>query len=118
MEYIYTVIERGRLAALSGDRLFAQPVILDVGLEAWRAKEARAGDEFADKWGPAARRGPAWEAVTATNYLQAGADLLVMCHPKAVQAVRNVIGQLAPEKLNEASEHLRIASEQLGDSPD
>jgi CO dehydrogenase/acetyl-CoA synthase delta subunit len=94
MEYIYSILERGRLAALSGDRLLAQPVILDVGYEAWRAKEAKAGDDFADMWGPAARRGPTWEAVTATNLLQAGADLLVMCHPEAVEAVRSVIGQL------------------------
>ncbi len=94
MEYIYSILERGRLAALSGDRLMAQPVLLDVGLEAWRAKEARSGDEVADVWGPAAERGPAWEAVTATDLLQGGADLLIMRHPKAMQAVRNAVGQL------------------------
>jgi acetyl-CoA decarbonylase/synthase complex subunit delta len=94
MEYIYSILERGRLAALSGDKLLAQPVILDVGYEAWRAKEAKAGDDFADIWGPAARRGPTWEAVTATNLLQAGVDLLVMCHPEAVETVRAVIDQL------------------------
>ncbi len=99
MEYIYSVLERGRLAALSGDGLLAQPVILDVGYEAWRAKEARAGDEFADEWGPVLQRGPAWEAVTATTYLQGGADLLVMCHPTAVEAVQNTIRQLVGEKL-------------------
>jgi acetyl-CoA decarbonylase/synthase complex subunit delta len=99
MEYIYSILERGRLAALSGDRLLAQPVILDVGYEAWRAKEAKAGDEFADVWGPAAQRGPAWEAVTATNLLQAGADLLVMCHPTAVGLVRNAMGQLLGKRL-------------------
>jgi len=31
--------------------------------------------------------------------LQGGADLLVMCHPKAVEAVRNAIGQLVGEEL-------------------
>ena len=41
MEYVYSILERGRLAALAGDRLMAQPVILDVGYEAWRSKEAR-----------------------------------------------------------------------------
>jgi acetyl-CoA decarbonylase/synthase complex subunit delta len=94
MEYIYSILERGRLAALSGDRLMAQPVLLDVGYEAWRAKEARSGDEVAEVWGPAAQRGPAWEAVTATDLLQGGSDLLVMRHPKAVEAVRNTIDQL------------------------
>jgi acetyl-CoA decarbonylase/synthase, CODH/ACS complex subunit delta len=99
MEYIYSILERGRLAALSGDRLLAQPVILDVGYEAWRAKEAKAGDGFADAWGPAQQRGPAWEAVTAAAMLQGGADILVMCHPKAVETVRETIGQLTGEPL-------------------
>jgi acetyl-CoA decarbonylase/synthase complex subunit delta len=99
MEYIYSILERGRLAALSGDRLLGQPVILDVGYEAWRAKEAKAGDELAHLWGPAHQRGPAWEAVTATMLLQGGADLLVMCHPKAVATVRQWIGQLMGEEL-------------------
>jgi len=94
MEYIYSILERGRLAALSGDKLMAQPVILDVGYEVWRTKEARSGEEVADVWGPASQRGPAWEAVTATNLLQGGADLLVMRHPKAVEVVRNTIHQL------------------------
>ena len=95
MEYIYSILERGRLAALSGDRLMAQPVILDVGYEAWRTKEARAGDDMAALWGPASLRGPAWEAITATDLLQGGADLLVMRHPKAMEAVRTTIHQLA-----------------------
>ncbi len=94
MEYVYSVLERGRLAALTGDRLMAQPVILDVGYEAWRAKEAKSGDEAAVAWGPAAERGPVWEAVTATNLLQGGADLVVMRHPKAIAAVRKTIHAL------------------------
>jgi len=71
---------------------------LGLAYEAWRAKEAKAGDEFAGVGGPAAQRGPAWEAVTATTFLQGGADLLVTCYPKAVEAVRNAIGQLVGEK--------------------
>jgi acetyl-CoA decarbonylase/synthase complex subunit delta len=72
----------------------AQPVLLDVGYEAWRVKEARSGEEMAEVWGPADRRGPAWEAVTATDLLQGGADLLVMRHPRAVEAVRSTIHEL------------------------
>ena len=94
MEYIYSILERGRLAALSGDEFLAQPVILDVGAEAWRAKEAKAGDDIAETWGPAAKRGPVWEAVTATNYLQGGADILVMRHPTAIETVRRAIRAL------------------------
>lgn len=94
MEYIYSILERGRLAALSGDKLMGQPVLLDVGHEAWRAKEARAGDEVAQIWGPVAQRGTAWEAVTATDLLQGGADLLIIRHPKAMEVIRNTVNQL------------------------
>ena len=55
MEYVYSILERGRLAALGGDRLMAQPVILDVGYEAWRTKEARSGDEVAELGGRSPR---------------------------------------------------------------
>ena len=94
MEYVYSILERGRLAALSGDRLMAQPVILDVGYEAWRAKEARADGGDATAWGPIAQRGPAWETVTAIDLLQGGADLLILRHPKAMAAVRDAVHQL------------------------
>jgi acetyl-CoA decarbonylase/synthase complex subunit delta len=94
MEYVYSILERGRLAALTGDRLMAQPVILDVGYEAWRTKEARTGDEAAAAWGPAADRGPAWEAITAADLLQGGADLLILRHTRAVETVRKLVGEL------------------------
>ena len=55
MDYVYSILERGRLAALGGDRLMAQPVILDVGYEAWRTKEARSGDEVAELGGRSPR---------------------------------------------------------------
>jgi acetyl-CoA decarbonylase/synthase complex subunit delta len=94
MEYVYSILERGRLAALSGDRLMAQPVILDVGYEAWRSKEARSGDEATPLWGPPTERGAAWEAVTAADLLQGGADLLVLRHTKAVEVVRGLVSDL------------------------
>jgi acetyl-CoA decarbonylase/synthase complex subunit delta len=94
MEYVYSILERGRLAALSGDRLMAQPVILDVGREAWRAKEAKAGAEFAEQWGEPVMRGAAWEATTAGLLIQGGADALVMRHPKAIEAARRAVKEL------------------------
>jgi acetyl-CoA decarbonylase/synthase complex subunit delta len=94
MEYVYSILERGRLASLTGDRLMAQPVILDVGFEAWRSKEARVGEEAAAAWGPAAERGVLWETVTATTLLQGGADLIVMRHPQAIAAVRKAVRAL------------------------
>ncbi|MBE3071228.1 MAG: acetyl-CoA decarbonylase/synthase complex subunit delta, partial [Planctomycetes bacterium] len=64
----------------------------DVGTEAWLTKEARTVD--APQWGDAARRGPLWEAVTAVDLLQSGADILRMRHPAAVAMVRGYIDSM------------------------
>ncbi|MBI4335457.1 MAG: acetyl-CoA decarbonylase/synthase complex subunit delta [Candidatus Omnitrophica bacterium] len=94
MEYVYSIMERGRLAALMGDKMLSMPFILFVGQEVWRVKEASAPEKEAPGWGDAARRGPLWEATTAACMLQAGADILVMRHPEAVTRVRDTIGRL------------------------
>lgn len=96
IEYVYSIQERGRLAGLGGDKLLGQPVLCDVGFEAWRAKEAKAPpfacvtDETRDQWGVM------WEAATAAILLQAGAELLVMRHPKAIEYVRKTLDRLLP----------------------
>jgi len=92
MEYSYSIQERQRLAALTGDKMMAMPVICDVGYESWRAKEAKQVD--APGWGDAADRGPMWEATTAICLLQAGADIIRMRHPKAVTTVRKFIDEI------------------------
>jgi len=94
LEYVYSIQERMRLAALGGDRQLQQPILCDVGMEAWRAKESKIPQKEAPTWGPAERRGPIWEAVTATNLLQSGGDILVMRHPEAIRMVRKTIERL------------------------
>ena len=84
LEYAYSIMERARLAALSGDKTLAAPFICFVGQEAWRTKEAKTSPE----------QGVIWEALTATSLIQSGADLLVMRHPKAAQMVNSFIETL------------------------
>lgn len=92
IEYAYSIQERQRMAALTGDKMMAMPAICDVGYEAWRAKEAKLVD--APGWGDAADRGPMWETATAICLLQAGVDIIRMRHPRAVKAVKNFINQV------------------------
>ncbi len=92
IEYAYSIQERQRIAALTGDKMMAMPAICDVGYEAWRAKEAKLVD--APGWGDAADRGPMWEATTAICLLQAGVDIIRMRHPRAVKTVKNFINQI------------------------
>ncbi|HTZ11057.1 MAG TPA: CO dehydrogenase/acetyl-CoA synthase subunit delta [Candidatus Margulisiibacteriota bacterium] len=94
LEYAYSIMERARLAALSGDKTVATPFVCFVGQESWRAKEAKVESKEFPLWGPEAERGIIWETLTATALLQAGADLLVMRHPKAVEAVNKHIQDL------------------------
>jgi len=82
LEYAYSIIERARLAALSGDKTVASPFICFIGHESWRAKEAKMVD------------GVIWEAMTATALVQAGADILVMRHPVAIEKVNKYIDNL------------------------
>ncbi|OGW32543.1 MAG: acetyl-CoA decarbonylase/synthase complex subunit delta [Nitrospirae bacterium GWC2_42_7] len=95
LEYTYSVMERIRLAALTQNDMTMQPPMLgDVGMYVWKIKETQAPESDLPHWGPAEERGIAWEAVTATALLIAGAELLIMRHPKAVEAVEKTIEEL------------------------
>lgn len=94
MEYAYSILERARIGTLGGDKMLSMPTISSIGHEAWRAKEAIASEEDFPSWGNKADRGILWEAMTATSLLQAGMNILVMRHPKAVQLVQKNIADL------------------------
>ena len=84
LEYAYSIMERGRIAALSGDKTLSSPFICFTGQESWKAKEAKGGDE----------QGVIWEIITASSLIQAGADILVMRHPEAAKRVSGHIAVL------------------------
>jgi acetyl-CoA decarbonylase/synthase complex subunit delta len=92
-DYVYTILERARIAGLKGDKLMACPQICDVGGEVWRIKEASVDEDVLPGWGKLERRGPMWEATCAGVYLQAGADILVMAHPEAVRHAQETIAR-------------------------
>ncbi len=95
LEYTYSVMERIRLAALTQNDATMQPPLMgDVGMYVWKVKETQASETDLPHWGTVEERGIAWEAVTATALLVAGAELLIMRHPKAVEAVQKTIEEL------------------------
>ena len=85
MEYVYSIMERARLAAFIGDKMLSMPFILFVGSEVWKTKEAKEHNEV---------QGINWEIATAVSMLQAGADLLVMRHPDAARSTEKYISIL------------------------
>lgn len=94
MEYAYSIMERARSAALNGDKMLSMPFISFVGQEAWRAKEAKALTSEHPEWGDEFSRGVLWEIETAVCVLQAGSDILIMRHPRAVEETRKYIERL------------------------
>ena len=94
IEYGYSVMERLRLAALQGDGMTQQPMLVTPGEEAWRTKESRAGDGVPEAWGDWAERAINWEVLTASTLLESGADILALRHPESVERVRAMIDAL------------------------
>lgn len=97
LEYSYSVMERLRLSALQGDAMTQCPMICTVGEESWRQKESKATEGIPEAWGDIKERSVIWETLTATTLLQAGADIVVLRHPRTVGQVK-----LAIEKLMKA----------------
>ncbi|MCX8011964.1 MAG: acetyl-CoA decarbonylase/synthase complex subunit delta, partial [Desulfobacterota bacterium] len=94
IEYSYSVMERIRQAALTQqDEKLQFPMICNLADEVWKTKEAKLPDDLL--LGKASNRGIILEAMTAVTLLLAGADILVMRHPKAIELVRNYIADMA-----------------------
>jgi len=94
IEYGYSVMERLRLAALQGDTMTQQPMILTPGEEGWKVKEARVGEGVPASWGGWETRALNWEATTAATLLLSGANILVLRHPDSLKRLRAVVDAL------------------------
>ena len=95
IEYTYSVMERDRMAALTQqDERLQFPILCNMAKEVWKTKEAKTKTADAPTLGDAKKRGILMEATTATMLLLAGADVLVMRHPEAIQLVRETIVEL------------------------
>jgi len=88
LEYTYSVIERLRLACLTGDEMTSAPIICTVGEESWRQKESMVIEGAPSKWGVHEKRAIMWEAITATSLISAGANIIVLRHPKTLELIK------------------------------
>ncbi len=90
MEYAYSAMERIKLAGLVGDKMLQSPMIADISV-AWSAKEAYRVDA---NLGDERDRAVFWEVATALAALMAGANALILRHPKSVAIIRKVVDEL------------------------
>jgi acetyl-CoA decarbonylase/synthase complex subunit delta len=94
IEYGYSVMERLRLAALQGDAMTQQPMIVTPGFEAWKTKEAKVGEGVPEAWGQWKERAVNWETLTAIALVESGADIIVLRHPASLKRVKQAVGEL------------------------
>src|SRR5512136_2727896 len=94
IEYGFSVMERLRMAALQGDAMTQQPMIVCVGAETWKTKESKVGEGVPAAWGDWRERAINWETMTAMALIESGADVLVLRHPESVKRVKAAIADL------------------------
>jgi len=94
IEYGYSVMERLRLAALGGDGMTQQPMLVTPGEEAWKVKESKVGEGVPSAWGEWRERAINWETLTASSLIETGADILVLRHPETVKRIKAMVGAL------------------------
>ncbi len=98
LEYTYSIMERIRIDGLSGDKMLAFPMLVNPGNESSKVKEAKITPEAYPEWGDPELLSAYWELSTAISLLSAGADLLIMYNPMAVEIVKDQIKNMFNSK--------------------
>jgi len=80
LEYTYSVIERIKLGAKSGDLILDRPVLFNAA-KAWDAREAKESKDS----------GVVWEKTTALAGLCSGANIIVARHPETIDYIKKII---------------------------
>jgi acetyl-CoA synthase len=94
LEYTYSVMERIRSSAFTGDPMLAMPMIVNTGFEVSKVKESRAPRKDYPLWGSEDEREALLEIATSACYLNAGADLVVVYHPLAARTLKRKIDEM------------------------
>lgn len=82
MEYSFSLMERVKqIGVITRDSMTMMPIIANLGVECWKAKQAKENKE----------QGLLWEGMTALSLLMAGANVLVLRHPEALKLVKDTM---------------------------
>ena len=98
VEYTYSVMERIRLSAFTGDGMLCAPMIVSPGAEIAKIKEAKAEEKDFPAWGDLETRAASLEFASAQSYLYSGADIITMYNPDAAVALRKYITDMMDGK--------------------
>lgn len=81
--------------------MLAYPMLINPGYESFHVKETWAQEQDYPEWGNLELRAAYWEISTAISLLLAGAELLIMYHPKAVEVLKKKIAEIYKHKKEE-----------------
>lgn len=94
-EYVVSTMDRIRLAALGqNDKSLQMPIITPVSFDAWSVKESVAAEEDFPEWGNQEERGISMEVSTAASVICAGANAVILRHPRAAATIRELVDAL------------------------
>jgi len=94
-EYVVTTLDRIKLAALEqNDTTLQIPIIMPISFETWKVKESVAEKEDVPEWGDREERGIAMEIATAVGVLTAGADAVILRHPRSFEYIKRFIKEM------------------------
>lgn len=92
LDYAYSVFERIKQAAFNGDKYLNMPIIAFVGDEVWKTKETKSTD-FPSSWGQLEERAIIWETATAGSFMAAGANIIVVRHPRTLATLDKLVSK-------------------------
>jgi len=92
LDYAYSVIERIKQAAFDADEYLNMPIIAFVGDEVWKTKETKSKD-YSSFWGELEERAIIWEISTAGTIMAAGANIVVVRHPKTLTTIEKLVSK-------------------------
>ncbi|MGA2402274.1 MAG: acetyl-CoA decarbonylase/synthase complex subunit delta [Syntrophobacteraceae bacterium] len=82
LEFTFSIMERiKQFGLVDRDNMMLMPILADVGVECWRAKEAKENRD----------QGILWEAISGLSFLLAGANLLILRHPDTLKLLKEMI---------------------------
>lgn len=90
LDYGYSIMEKIKLAGFDGDTMLNMPMVSFVGEETFKTKEAKK-DSFDSNWGQYEQRAIMFEVATTASVISAGANLVVVNHPKTIETIKELL---------------------------
>jgi len=90
LDYGFSIVEKIKESGFAGDTMLNMPIIVFAGEEAFKAKEAKSSN-FDKCWGEYSERALMWEIATAAPMISAGANIVVLWHPKSIDTLKGVL---------------------------